>query len=77
MVLEKVRALVAEQFDAEEEEIGADTPLAELGADAFDIAELMAALADEFDIELPPETAEDIVTVGDAAAAVRRNLSKG
>lgn len=76
MVLEKVRALVAEQFDADEEDIGADTALAELGADAFDVAELVAALEEEFDVELPPETADRIATVGDAAAAVRKNLSK-
>lgn len=76
MVLEKVRALVAEQFDADEEDIGADTALSELGAEEFDIAELVAALEEEFDIQLPPETADRIVTVGDAAAAVRKNLSK-
>ena len=76
LVLEKVRTLVAEQFDVDEEDIGADTTFEELGADSFDIAELVAALEEEFDIELPAETAERIATVGDAAAAVRRNLPK-
>ena len=76
MVLEKVRALVAEQFNADEEDIGTDTSFEELGADSFDIAELVSALEEEFDIEIPEEYADNISTVGDAVLAVRKNLSK-
>lgn len=76
MVLERVRALVAEQFDVDEEEIGSDTSFEELGADTFDIAELVTALEEEFDIEIPEEYVDSISTVGDAAGAVRKNMQK-
>ena len=76
MVLEKVRALVAEQFNADEDNIGTETTFEELGADPFDIGELVSALEEEFDIEIPEETIDSIATVGDAVLAVRKNLPK-
>ena len=76
MVLEKVKALVAEQFDAEEETISPDTAFEEFGADQVDIAELITALEEEFDIEIPEEYSDSIVTVGDAVSAVKKNMPK-
>jgi acyl carrier protein len=76
MVLEKIKALVAEQFDVEEDTITTDTAFDEFGADQLDIAELVTALEEEFDIEIPEEYSDSIVTVGDAVSAVKKNMPK-
>ena len=76
MVLEKIKALIAEQFDIEEDTISSDTSFEDLGADTLDIAELIMALEEEFDIEIPEEFSENIATVGDAVSAVKKNMPK-
>ena len=66
MVLEKVKAILSEQFDVEEDSITADTSIAEdLGADSLDVVDLLMSLEDEFEIEIPDEEIENIKTVGD------------
>lgn len=65
MVLEKVKSILAEQFDVEEEKITADTDLQEdLGADSLDVVDLLMSIEDEFDVEVPDEEIENIKTVG-------------
>ncbi len=65
MVLEKVKAILAEQFDVEEEKITADTDLQEdLGADSLDVVDLLMSIEDEFEVEVPDEEIENIKTVG-------------
>lgn len=76
MVLEKIKALIAEQFDVEEETISSDMSFEDFGADSVDIAELITALNEEFDIEIPEEYADTISTVGDAVSAVKKNMPK-
>ena len=52
MVLEKVKAILAEQFDVDEDKITADTDLQEdLGADSLDVVDLLMSIEDEFDVE--------------------------
>lgn len=66
MVFEKIRAILAEQFDAEEDSITVDTSLTEdLGADSLDLADVLMAIEDEFEVEIPDEDIENIKTVGD------------
>lgn len=66
MVFEKIKALLAEQFDEDEESITADTSLTEdLGADSLDLADVLMAIEDEFEVEIPDEDIENIKTVGD------------
>ena len=66
MVLEKVKAILAEQFDVDENKITADTDLQEdLGADSLDVVDLLMSIEDEFDVEVPDEEIENIKTVGD------------
>ena len=66
MVLEKVKAILAEQFDVEEDKITADTDLQEdLGADSLDVVDLVMSIEESFDIEIPDEEVENIKTVGD------------
>lgn len=65
MVLEKVKSILAEQFDVEEDKITADTDLQEdLGADSLDVVDLLMSIEDEFDVEVPDEEIENIKTVG-------------
>lgn len=65
MVLEKVKSILAEQFDVEEEKITAETDLQEdLGADSLDVVDLLMSIEDEFDVEVPDEEIENIKTVG-------------
>lgn len=66
MVFEKIKAILAEQFDEEEDSITTDTSLTEdLGADSLDLADVLMAIEDEFEVEIPDEDIENIKTVGD------------
>lgn len=76
MVIEKVKALIAEQFDVDEDTISSDTSFEEFGADSLDIAELVTALEEEFDIEIPEECTDSILTVGDVVSTVKKNMPK-
>lgn len=66
MVLEKVKAILSEQFDVEEDSITADTSIADdLGADSLDVVDLLMSIEDEFEIEIPDEEIDNIKTVGE------------
>ncbi len=66
MVFEKIRAILANQLDADEDAITMETDIAaDLGADSLDVVELIMSIEDEFEIEIPDENIEDIKTVGD------------
>jgi acyl carrier protein len=66
MVLEKVKAILSEQFDVEEDSITPDTNIADdLGADSLDVVDLLMSIEDEFEIEIPDEEVENLKTVGE------------
>lgn len=74
MVLEKVKAILAEQFDVEEDKITADTDLQEdLGADSLDVVDLLMSIEDEFEVEVPDEEIENINTVGSLVSYIEAN----
>ncbi len=74
MVLEKVKAILAEQFDVEEEKITSDTDLQEdLGADSLDVVDLLMSIEDEFEIEIPDDEIENIKTVGALVSYIEAN----
>ena len=74
MVLEKVKAIVAEQFDVEEDKITVDTDLQEdLGADSLDVVDLLMSIEDEFEVEVPDEEIENIKTVGALVSYIEAN----
>ena len=74
MVLEKVKAILAEQFDVEEDKITADTDLQEdLGADSLDVVDLLMSIEDEFKVEVPDEEIENIKTVGSLVSYIEAN----
>ncbi len=65
MVLEKVKAILCEQFDVDEDSITPETTLADdLGADSLDVVDLLMSIEDEFEVEIPDEDVENIKTVG-------------
>ena len=64
---QRVKKIVAEQLGVEEDKIKNESAFVEdLGADSLDTVELVMALEDEFDIEIPDEQAEKIKTVQQA-----------
>ncbi len=66
MVLEKVKAILSEQFDVEEDTITSDTNIADdLGADSVDVVDLLMSIEDEFEIEIPDDEVENLKTVGE------------
>ena len=65
MILEKVIAILSEQFDVDADTITASTTLEEdLGADSLDVVDLVMSIEDEFGVEVPDEEVENIKTVG-------------
>lgn len=65
MVLEKVKAILASQFDEDEDNITPETRLQEdLNADSLDVVDLIMSIQDEFEVEIPDEDVENIKTVG-------------
>jgi acyl carrier protein len=65
--LEKVREIVIDQLDVKAEKVTEEASFIEdLGADSLDTVELVMALEEKFDIEIPDEDAEKIKTVRDA-----------
>mgnify|MGYP003450820702 CR=1 FL=1 len=65
MVLEKVKMILADQLEVEEDTINADTDIQDdLGADSLDVVDLIMSLEDEFEIEVPDEDIEKLRTVG-------------
>jgi len=66
-VEQKVKGIIAEQLGVGEDEIKATSSFIEdLGADSLDIVELVMAMEEEFEVEIPDEEAENIKTVADA-----------
>ncbi len=75
-VEEKVRKIIAEQFGLKPEELRDDMSFAEdLMAESVDIVELIAALEDEFGIEIPEEEAQQNKTVGEAIEYMKKKLA--
>ncbi|MBQ6569209.1 MAG: acyl carrier protein [Clostridia bacterium] len=65
MVLDKVKAILAEQFDVDTDSINAETNIEEdLGADSLDVFDVLMSIEDEFSIEIPDEDLESLKTVG-------------
>jgi len=72
----KVRSIIAEQLGISEDTVKTDSAFIEdLGADSLDIVELVMAMEDEFEVEIPDEEAENIKTVADAVKYVNDHKS--
>ncbi len=75
MEFEKLKGIIAEVLNVDQEEITMDTTFVDdLGADSLDIFQIIMGLEEEFDIEIANEEAEKIVTVGDAVEQIKAAL---
>ena len=75
-ILGKVKKIVAEQLGVEEEKVKPEASFAnDLGADSLDTVELVMALEEEFDIEIPDEAAEKIDTVQKAVDYIEKEVA--
>ena len=73
---DRVRKIVAEQLGVKEEEVKSEASFVDdLGADSLDTVELVMALEEEFETEIPDEEAEKITTVQLAIDYINNNLS--
>ena len=73
-ILEKVKEVIVEQLGVEDENIKLDTSfIDDLGADSLDIVELIMALEEEFDMQIPDSEAEKISTVNDVVEYIKNN----
>ena len=76
MEFEKLKKIIAEVLNVDEEEIKMETTFVDdLGADSLDVFQIIMGLEEEFDIEIPNEEAEKIVTVGDAVEQIKNALN--
>ena len=72
---ERVKKIVCEQLGVKEEEVTIESSFVnDLGADSLDTVELVMALEEEFETEIPDEEAEKITTVQQAIAYIEANL---
>ena len=75
MVLEKVKKILSEQFDVDEDSITQDTKIEEdLGADSLDVVDLLMSIEDEFEIEIPDEDIEGVKTVGEMEQYIKDRM---
>jgi len=75
MELEKLKKVIAEVLSVDPEEITMETTFVDdLGADSLDVFQIIMGLEEEFDIEIPPEKAEKITTVGEAVELIKNEV---
>ena len=76
MEFEKLQAIIGEVLNIEPEEVTMQSTFVDdLGADSLDIFQIIMGIEEEFDIEIPNEAAEQIVTVGDAIEQIKNALN--
>ena len=76
MEFEKLQGIIAEVLNIEPEDVTmAATFVDDLGADSLDIFQIIMGIEEEFDIEIPNEAAEQIVTVGEAVEQIKNALN--
>ena len=74
MVFEKVRDILVEKLDVEEDKVTMEASITDdLGADSLDVVDLVMSLEEEFDVEIPDDQVENIKTVGDIVRYIEDN----
>ena len=77
MEFEKLRDIIVEVLNVDENEVTMETTfIDDLGADSLDVFQIIMGIEEEFDIEIPNEEAEKIVTVGDAVEQIKKAVSE-
>ena len=73
MEFEKLKKIIAEVLNVDEEEITMETTFVDdLGADSLDVFQIIMGIEEEFDIEIDNEEAEKITTVQDAVDQIKK-----
>ena len=74
-ILEKVKGIIVEQLGVADTAVTMEASfIDDLGDDSLDIVELIMAIEEEFDIEIPDSDAEKVVTVGDVVDYIKENV---
>lgn len=75
-IFEKVKGIIVEQLGVADTAVTMEASfIDDLGADSLDIVELVMALEEEFNIEIPDTDAEKVVTVGDVVDYIKDNVA--
>ena len=75
-VFEKVKEIIVEQLGVTDTSVSMEASfIDDLGADSLDIVELIMALEESFDMEIPDADAEKVVTVGDVVEYIKNNIA--
>ena len=76
MEFEKLQSIIGEVLNLDPEEITPDSTFVDdLGADSLDLFQIIMGIEEEFDIEIPSEEAEKIISVGDAVEQIKNALN--
>ena len=76
MEFEKIKKIIAEVLNVDEDSITMESTFADdLGADSLDVFQIIMGVEEEFEIEIPNEEAEKIVTVGDAVEQIKNVIA--
>ena len=76
MEFEKLQQIIAEVLNVDADEISMETTFVDdVGADSLDIFQIIMGIEEEFDVEIPNEAAEHIVTVGDAVDQIKNAIA--
>ncbi len=76
MEFEKLQSIIAEVLNIEPEEVTmTSTFVDDLGADSLDIFQIIMGIEEEFDIKIPDDAAEHIVSVGDAVEQIKNAIN--
>ena len=77
MEFEKIKKIIVEVLNVEESDVTMEaTFVDDLGAASLDVFQIIMGLEEEFDIEIPNEEAEKIVTVGDAVEQIKNSVNQ-
>ena len=77
MVFEKIKLILCEEFEIDDNDISLDAVLTiDLGLGDIDLIDLVMSIEDEFNVELPDEALEEISTVADLVKYIEENIKK-
>ena len=77
MEFEKLKKIIAEVLNVDPDEITMETTFQDdLGADSLDVYQIIMGIQEEFDIEIPAETAEQVTTVEDAVEMIKNAVNQ-
>ena len=77
MVFDKIKDIIVEQLDVEEDAVTMEASVTEdLGADSLDVVDLVMSIEESFDVEIPDEEVENIKTVGDIVKYIENKVEE-